>query len=67
MIGFVLFNLCFNFFSLTLESPVHWPKILVLVVWLPKFRETSFTPPKGTSLRALMRSEPSLVQIGRVV
>ena len=33
----------------------------------PKFRDTSFRPPKGTSLSETTRFELSLVQIGRTV
>jgi len=32
-----------------------------------KFKVTSFTPQKGTSLHRMTHFEPSLVQIGRVV
>ena len=39
---------------------------MIISAW-PKFRGTSFTPPKGTSLYGTTHFEPSLVQIGRTV
>ena len=41
------------------------PKFQFLGILPPKFRGTSFRPPKGTSLSGMTRFEPSLVQIGR--
>ena len=43
------------------------PKFQFLGDFAPKFRGTSFRPPKGTSLSKTTRFEPSLVQIGRTV
>ena len=43
------------------------PKFQFWGILPPKFRDTSFRPPKGTSLSGTTRFEPSLVQIGRTV
>jgi len=51
-----------------LENPTHGTNISVF--WgflLPEFRGTLFTLSKGTSFLRMMRFEPSLVQIGRIV
>ena len=54
--------------SFRLESPIHAPKISVSGgFYPPKFRGTSFRPPKDTSLSGTTRFEPSLVQIGRTM
>ena len=50
-----------------LESPIHAPKISVLGDLPPKFRRTSFRPPKGTSLRDFTSFELSRVKIHRPV
>ena len=45
-----------NFFSFRLKSLIHAPKISVFFGILhPKFRGTSFRPPKGTSLSGTTR------------
>ena len=43
------------------------PKFHFLGILPPKFRVTSFRPPKGTFLSGTTRFDPSLVQIGRTV
>ena len=58
---------CLNFCRSRLKVLFMGPKCQYFGVWLPKFRGTSFTSPKGTSLYRMMRLEPSLVQIGSTV
>jgi len=52
-----------NVLSFTFESPIRGFKISVFEGLTQKFRETSFGPPKRTSLREMTRLEPSLVRV----
>ena len=57
-----------NFLSCRLKSHIRAPKISVFGgFYPPKFRGTSFRPPKGTSMSGTTRFELSLVQIERTV
>jgi len=49
--------------SFRLESPIRASKFQFLVVLPPKFRGTSFRPPKRTSLRDFMSFELSRAKI----